>query len=79
MREQLNDQDMEMVVGGTVRLNTTRMQISFTTIKKVFKLKNCEDTDAMALVSQLYGQYKNAGDKAYEEATLAAFQSRGWI
>ncbi len=79
MRQELNENALEQVVGGTVRLNTTRMRIGFTVLNKSFNLKNCEDYEAMGLVSQLYGQYKNAGDKAFEEATMAAFQSRGWI
>lgn len=40
---------------------------------------NCSDDDARDLVNALYKQYKNSGDRALEEATLAAFQANGWI
>ena len=79
MRQELNSVDLEQVVGGTVRLNTTRMRIGFTVLNQAFNLKNCEDYQAMGLVAELYGKYKNEGDRAFEEATLAAFRAKGWI
>lgn len=79
MRQELNDNALEQVVGGTVRLNTSRMRIGFTVLGKAFNLKNCEDYEAMALVSEMYGKHKNDGDRAFEEATMAAFRNKGWI
>ena len=79
MRQQLDDNAMEQVVGGTVRLNTTRMRIGFTVLHQSYDLKNCEDYEAMGLLSQVYGQYKTQGDLAFEEATIAALRAKGWI
>ena len=79
MRVEINDNALDQVVGGTVRLNTTRMRLGFTVLGEAFDLKNCTDIQAMNLVTELYGQYRNAGDRAFEEATKAAFAAKGWI
>jgi len=79
MRVEINDNALDQVVGGTVRLNTTRMRLGFTVLGQAFNLQNCTDIQAMSLVTELYGQYKNAGDRAFEEATKAAFEQRGWL
>lgn len=79
MRRELTNNEMENVVGGTVRLNTSRMRIGFTVLNCAYDLHNCEDYEAMNLVTYMYSIHKNEGDLAYEQATLAAFQANGWI
>lgn len=79
MRTEINNEELEQVTGGSVRLNTTKMMIGFSVTQKKFKLKNCSDTQAMILVATLYEQYKTAGDRAYEEATYKAFHDKGWL
>ena len=79
MRTELNDNEMENVVGGTVVLNTSRMRIGFTVLGKAFNVVNCSDDDARDLVNALYKQYKNSGDRKLEEETYAAFNARGWL
>lgn len=79
MRQELNANDIEQVVGGTVILNTSRMRIGFTYLGEAYNVVNCSDDDARDLVNELYKQYKNQGDKALEEATREAFSSRGWL
>ena len=79
MRNELSEKDVEQVIGGTVLLNTTRMRIGFTVLNQAYNVVNCSDIEAMNLVTEMYGQYRYAGDQALEEATLAAFQAKGWI
>jgi len=79
MRTEINNEELEQVTGGSVRLNTTKMMIGFSVLQQKYKLKNCTDTQAMILVATLYEQYKTSGDRAYEEATLAAFRAKGWL
>ena len=79
MKQEINEQDLEQVVGGTVYVNGTKMKISLTVLGKAYKLKNCEDYQVMGLVSQLYGQYKTKGDLAYETAVRDALSANGWI
>jgi len=79
MREQINEQELETVVGGIVRVSGNRMKVSFSTLREAYPLK-CEDaSDASLLAQILYNQHKNEGDLAYENAVKAAFQERGWI
>ena len=79
MKQELNEQDLQQVIGGTVLLNTSKMKIGFSVIGGGYRLKNCEDYQVMGLVSQLYGQYKTQGDQAYETAVKQALEERGWI
>lgn len=79
MRQELNDNQMEQVVGGTVRFSGSVMKIAFTVRGEQFDVKNCEDWEAMALISQLYGQYKTEGNRVFETKTKEAFEARGWI
>ena len=75
----INDIELETVVGGTVRLNTNKMGIWFSVLQEKYELQNCEDYEAMSLVTQMYGQYKNQGDVAYETAVRDAFAAKGWL
>lgn len=79
MKQALNDEVLDQVVGGTVNLNTNAMMIGFTVLGESFQLKNCTDTEAMILVVQLYSQYKKKGNLAFETATKEAFAANGWI
>lgn len=79
MRQELNEQEMDQVIGGTVILNTSRMRIGFTVLQKAFDVINCSDDDARDLVNLLYKQHKMEGDRALETATLEAFRQNGWI
>ena len=79
MREQINDRELDQVVGGIVRVSGNKMKVNFTTLKQVFKLKNCEASDASLQAQILYNQHKDEGDLAYEQIVLNDFRSRGWI
>lgn len=78
MREQINDRDLETIVGGIVRVSGNKMKVSFTTLREVYPLK-CDPDDASLLANILYSQHKNDGDLAYENIVKAEFISRGWI
>lgn len=79
MRQELNDTLVEQVVGGTVRFSGSDMLIQFTVLGETFSVKNCSDAEAMSLIVSLYAEYKTKGNRAFETATKAAFQSRGWL
>lgn len=79
MREQMNEQDLESVVGGIVRVSGNRMKVSFSNLQEAYKLKNCDASDASLLAQILYNQHKNEGDLAYERIVKEEFQNRGWI
>ncbi len=81
MRQELNDMELDQVVGGTVKISETRMEIKFTEIagSRAWKLKNCTFSEATVLAAQLYGQYASASAKEYETACRQAFRDKGWI
>lgn len=80
MKQQLNDMELDQVVGGTVKISESRMQIKFTEISgsQAYNLK-CSYTDATVLAAQMYGQYAGKSAAEYETACKAAFQAKGWI
>ena len=78
MKELMNDQELEQVVGGTVVVSADKMKIGFTTLKEKYSLKNCTFDQAMAVIYSMYGQYTTHGDD-YDAAVRDEFKSRGWI
>ena len=80
MRQELNNNELDQVVGGTVKISESRKQIKFTEISgsKAYNL-HCSFSDATVLAAQMYGQYAGASAAEYEKACKAEFESRGWI
>lgn len=78
MKQQINDEALDQVVGGIVRVSGNKGKVNFTTMQKVYTLK-CDPDDASFQAQVLYRQYKDQGDLAYEQAVEADFKSRGWI
>lgn len=77
MREELNLNDMESVTGGRVVINGNTHQIAFRDARRVFKLKNCSDYEALAACDSLVGKYST--EEEYDNACIALLQSKGWI
>lgn len=80
MKQQINENELEQVVGGTIKISESRMQIKFTEISgsQAYNLK-CSFSDATVLVAQMYAQYAGKPAAEYEKACKAAFQAKGWI
>ena len=80
MKQQLNDMDLDQVVGGTVKISESRGQIKFTEISgsTPYNLK-CTFSEATVLAAQMYGQYAGKSAAEYETACKAEFQRKGWI
>jgi len=79
MRLELNSEELDQVVGGTVYINGNKMKMKLSHLNEIYNLQGCEDYEAMMLATQLYAQYKAAGDRAFETAVKEAFQDKGWI
>ena len=80
MKKELNENELDQVVGGTIKISESRGQIKFTEIcgSKAFKL-TCSFSDATVLAAQMYAQYAGQSAAQYETATKAAFEAKGWI
>ena len=77
MREELNMEAMEGVSGGRYIINGNTHQVAFRDAKKVYKLKNCSDYQAMELMDSLINQYPS--EVEYDKACIAALKAKGWI
>lgn len=80
MRKELNEQELDQVVGGTVKISESRKAIKFTEItgSTSYSLK-CSFSEATILAAQLYAQYAGKSAREYETACKAAFEDKGWI
>lgn len=75
MIKELNINELDSVVGGRYVINGNK--VAFRDANKVFSLKNCSDYQAMELMDSLIGKYNT--EEEYDNACIAALQSRGWI
>ena len=79
MREQINEENLENVVGGTVIVSADKMKIGFTTLGEKYNLKNVTFDQAMATIYGMYGQYQDHTGNAFDTAVRDAFKAKGWI
>lgn len=77
MREQINDVNLEEVVGGTVNLSQAANKIGFTTLHEGYVLK-CTYQEAKKLVSRLFAD-NELSESAFDQLVKKEFQARGWI
>lgn len=77
MRQELNDNQMEQVVGGTVRFNGTKVQ--FTVLNETYTVQNCDSDQANLVIVTLYAQYKRQGNRVFETKVKEAFAANGWL
>ena len=79
MREQINDQEMENVVGGTVIISKDYMNVGFSTTREKFDLKNCTFKQARNLVDDLLEENPNLSNAEFDQLAKKTLQSKGWI
>lgn len=81
MRKELEDIELEQVVGGTIFLSKAKMKVGFETTGEIFNLKNCTYMDALILIDAMHTQYTNSGktDVEYEADVKNTMIAKGWI
>lgn len=79
MREMLNEQDVENVVGGTVIISKDNMIVGFSTTKEKFNLKGCTYRQARDLVDDLLEDNPNLGNSAFDALVKKTMKAKGWI
>lgn len=77
MRQELNDKNVEQVVGGTVRFNGQKVE--FTVLKEKYDVQNCDVDQANLIIVTLYAQYKFQGNRVFETKVKEAFTEHGWL
>ena len=79
MREQINDQEMENVVGGTVIISKDYNNIGFSTTREKFDLKNCTFKQARNSVDDLLEEHPEMSNAEFDNFVKNAFKAKGWI
>lgn len=79
MKEQINEEMLDRVAGGTVILSRDYNTVGFTTTGQNFPLKNCDYYQALQLIDQMYVNNKQATDADFDKIVRKEFAIRGWI
>ncbi len=79
MKEQINEQDIEQVTGGTVVFNKRWGNVSFSTTGDKYTLKNCSVDDAWSLVERLRETHRNLSEEEFDNLIRTTFEGKGWI
>lgn len=78
MKRELNEIELDEVVGGTVVLSAPLKMVRFTALGRNFKIKG--DVKQMRnLLLQLYDENENMTDSEFDTLVLQAFTKKGWI
>lgn len=75
---ELNDEELDYIAGGAVRISANTNRVGFTTSGRAYALQNCTARQARNLCEELMtGTYANEAE--YDAACEAALRERGWI
>ena len=74
---ELNDEELDMVSGGTAFINANIGKVGFSSTKEIYTYKNCTYRDVRNLCEDLIGKY--ATEAEYDAACVAALKAKGWI
>ena len=79
MREQINENELNEVVGGTVVISRDKMRVAFTSTRERFNLMNVDFKTARNLADELWENNTTLGDAEFDALVKSEFQARGWI
>ncbi len=78
MRQELNDNQIDEVVGGTTCLSETANRISFTTMGIGYDLK-CDFATARSFLIGLFAQYPDMKEEEFDRFARKQFRAKGYI
>lgn len=79
MKQEINDQDLENIVGGTVIISRDYMVISYTTIGKKKQLRNVDYRTARDFVDDLYEANPNLTGQEFDQLCYDRMHAKGWV
>jgi len=81
MRSEINDSQLEEVVGGTVIVSEDYMVVGFSTLKTKHNLKNCTYRQVMNQVADWKDEAKanNMTNAEFDVWVRDQMHARGWI
>ncbi len=78
MKQEINENEIDQVVGGAVCISEAKNRISFSTLGEGYPLK-CTYKEANSLVISLFGQHSDMSEKEFDQFVKQTFQNKGWI
>lgn len=79
MRQELNDNELELVAGGEVCFSQKRNRVSFSTLQVGFPIKDgCYD-QARSIAIQLFAANPDMSEKDFDILVKNTLQSKGLI
>ena len=78
MREELKDNELEMVAGGTVVVSNIG-NIGFTSLGVKYRLQNVDWKTARNVAEDMYDQNIGMSDAEFDQLVLNTFMANGWI
>ena len=78
MKTEINDNELELVVGGTVVVSDLG-KVGFTTMGKKFKLQGVGWRTARNYAEELHDQHSNMSNSEFDQFVYNEFVAKGWI
>jgi len=78
MRAQIDEMDLDLVTGGTVKLSESKNKIGFTTLGEAYPIK-CTFAQARDLVVKLFALNPDLKEREFDQLVKDAFTDNGWI
>lgn len=79
MRESINEQLLENVIGGTVIISKDYMIIGFSTTQEKFNLKNCSFKEVRDYIEDLLDANPNLNNAEFDALAKKNLQDKNWI
>jgi len=79
MRKELEDAQMDNVVGGTVIISKNYMNVGFSTLGEKYNLKNVTYEQARDYRDKLIKENPQMNNATFDKFCKQQFHDRGWI
>lgn len=79
MKQEINDQELDFVTGGTVYISRDKMKVGFSSSGRKYNLKNCTFREANNLAQDLWEANQTLGDAAFDALVESEMHRRNWI
>lgn len=79
MRQEINENEVEKIVGGTVILSKDYNTVAFSTTRQKFSLQNCTYRQARDYVEDLKDENPGLSNAEFDALAMKKLQAKGWI
>lgn len=80
MREEIKQEDLEVVTGGRVNVDASTLTVTFSTYGKAWTIKNGVDPrDVRDTVNRMLDDHPEMTEKEFDAFAAKTLRSKGWI